>query len=206
MLTRPELKNDALRTLRGKGKLPVLTTLVLSLIGVFTSYSGNIAVSAIYFAFGSLIALFVSLNLDYGFEVAMLRFNRGRENTLNETFNAGLVEDYGRVLGIMLLQALYVILWMLLLIIPGIIKSYAYAMTNFIAEDNPELSPMECIDRSMAMMKGHKWELFLLDLSYIGWIILGVLSLGIGLLWIIPWMQMAHVKFYEELKREKPTV
>ena len=199
MLTRPELKNDALRTLRGKWKLPVLTTLVLSLIGVFTSYSGNIAVSAIYFAFGSLIALFVSLNLDYGFEVAMLRFNRGRENTLNETFNAGLVEDYARVLGIMLLQALYVILWMLLLIIPGIIKSYSYSMTNFIAEDNPELSPMECIDRSMAMMKGHKWELFVLELSFIGWALLCVLTLFIGYLWLVPYMQMTFTKFYEKI-------
>ena len=64
---------------------------------------------------------------------------------------------------------------------------------------------MECIDRSMAMMKGHKWELFLLDLSYIGWLLLGLLSLGIGLLWIIPWMNMARVKFYEELKRETAT-
>ena len=204
MITRPELKNDALRTLRGKWKQPVLATLILSLIGVFT-YSSNVIESMVYIALSSLIMLLISLNLEYGFEVAMLRFNRGRENTISETFNAGLVEDYGRVLGIMLLQALFVILWTLLLVIPGIIKSYSYAMTNCIAEDNPELGAMECIDRSMAMMKGHKWELFLLDLSYIGWILLGVLSLGIGLLWIIPWMQMAHVKFYEELKRENAT-
>ena len=204
MITRPELKNDALRTLRGKWKQPVLATLILSLIGVFTS-SSNMIESAIYIALGSLVTLLISLNLEYGFAVALLRFSRGRENTLSETFNAGLVEDYGRVLGIMLLQVIYVILWMLLLIIPGIIKSYSYAMTEFIAEDNPELGPMECIDRSMAMMKGHKWELFLLDLSYIGWLLLGLLSLGIGLLWIIPWMNMARVKFYEELKRETAT-
>lgn len=204
MITRPELKNEALRTLRGKWKQPVLATLILSLIGVF-AYGSNVIESIVYIALGFLISLLLSLNLEYGLEVALLRFNRGRENTISETFNAGLVEDYGRVLGIMLLQALFVILWMLLLIIPGIIKSYSYAMTNLIAEDNPELGAMECIDRSMAMMKGHKWELFLLDLSYIGWILLGLLSLGIGLLWIIPWMQMARVKFYEELKRENAT-
>ena len=75
-------------------------------------------------------------------------------------------------------------------------------LTNLIAEDNPELGPNECIERSMAMMDGHKMDLFLLDLSYIGWMLLGIISCGIGLLWVAPWMQMAHVKFYEQLKAE----
>jgi uncharacterized membrane protein len=73
-------------------------------------------------------------------------------------------------------------------------------MTAYIAEDNPELGPKECIDQSQAMMQGHKMELFILDLSYIGWILLGFVSFGIGFLWISPWMEMAHIRFYEELK------
>ena len=73
-------------------------------------------------------------------------------------------------------------------------------MTVFIAEDEPQLSPMECIDKSMAMMKGHKWQLFLLDLSFIGWFILCMLTFGIGFLWLTPYQGMAHVVFYEQLK------
>ena len=116
--------------------------------------------------------------------------------------SAGFQEDYARVLGIELLKAVFILLWALLLIVPGIIKAYSYAMTEFIAEDNQELGPNECIERSKTMMDGHKMDLFLLDLSYIGWILLGCITLGIGLLWVSPWMSMAHVKFYEQLKNE----
>ena len=200
MITRPELKNEALATLRGKWTQPVLAALIVMLVSCF-SQGGNYTQSSAFLTVGFLVALLVSLNLSYGFEVAMLRFRRGREDSVNEMLAAGFKEDYGRVLGISLLRAVFICLWMLLLIVPGIIKAYSYAMTNLIAEDNPELGPKECIDRSQAMMDGHKMELFLLDLSYIGWILLGILSLGIGLLWISPWMQMAHVRFYEELKQ-----
>ena len=134
----------------------------------------------------------------------MLRFRRGREDSVNEMLGAGFKEDYGRVLGLMLLTAVMVLLWCLLLIIPGIIKAYAYIMAPYIAEDNPELGPRECIRRSEAMMYGHKMDLFILDLSFIGWFLVGIITLGIGFLWITPWMEMTHVRFYEELKRENP--
>ena len=203
MLTRPELRTQARETLQGKWTQPVLATLILFAIGGLLqgfSKSQSAILVGLYF----LLYLLGVLNLQYGFNVAILRFNRGREKTINEMFSAGLKEDYGRVLGIVLLRAVFVFLWMLLLIIPGIIKAYSYAMTDFIAEDNPELEANECINRSMAMMDGHKMELFLLDLSYIGWILLGCITFGIGMLWVSPWITMAHVKFYEQLKAESP--
>ena len=149
-----------------------------------------------------LVSLLIGCNLQYGFSVAILRFHRNREETIKEMISAGFQEDYARVLGIELLKAVFILLWALLLIVPGIIKAYSYAMTEFIAEDNQELGPNECIERSKTMMDGHKMDLFLLDLSYIGWILLGCITLGIGLLWVSPWMSMAHVKFYEQLKNE----
>ena len=200
MITRTELKNEALATLRGKWTQPVLAALIVMLVSAFTQ-GGNQTKSAVFVTVGFLVALLVACNLQYGFEVAMLRFRRGREDSVNEMLAAGFKEDYGRVLGISLLRAVFIFLWALLLIVPGIIKAYAYSMTAFIAEDNPELGPKECIDQSQAMMQGHKMDLFILDLSYIGWILLGFLSLGIGFLWISPWIQMAHVRFYEELKQ-----
>ena len=200
MIKRTELKNEALATLRGKWTQPVLAALIVMLVSAFTQ-GGNQTKSAVFVTVGFLVALLVACNLQYGFEVAMLRFRRGREDSVNEMLAAGFKEDYGRVLGISLLRAVFIFLWALLLIVPGIIKAYAYSMTAFIAEDNPELGPKECIDQSQAMMQGHKMDLFILDLSYIGWILLGFLSLGIGFLWISPWIQMAHVRFYEELKQ-----
>ena len=199
MITRDELKNEALATLRGKWTQPVLAALIVMLVSAFTQ-GGNQTKSAVFVTLGFLVALLVACNLQFGFEVAMLRFRRGREDSVNEMLAAGFKEDYGRVLGISLLRAVFICLWALLLIVPGIIKAYAYSMTAYIAEDNPELGPKECLDQSQAMMQDHKMELFILDLSYIGWILLGFVSFGIGFLWISPWMEMAHIRFYEELK------
>ena len=201
MLTRPEIKNHSLAMLRGKWTQPVVAALIVTLVVGFTQ-GGNYTQSATYNTIGFLVALLDAENLQYGFSVGILRFSRGRENTVNEMISAGFKEDYGRVLGLMLLGGLFVFLWCLLLIIPGIIKAYAYIMAPYIAEDNPELDPIECLRRSEVLMYGHKMDLFILHLSFIGWILLGVITLGIGLLWVKPWMEMAQVKFYEELKAE----
>jgi len=201
MLTRPELKNQSLAMLRGKWTQPVVAALIVTLVSAFTQ-GGSQTQSATFITLGFLVMLLVAMNLQYGFSVGMLRFHRGRENTVNEMFSAAFKEDYGRVLGLMLLGALFIFLWCLLLIIPGIIKAYAYSMAPYIAEDNPELDPIECLRRSEVLMYGHKMDLFILHLSYIGWILLGIITLGIGLLWVKPWMEMAQVKFYEELKAE----
>ena len=99
---------------------------------------------------------------------------------------------------------LYTLFWGLLLIIPGIIKSLAYSMTYFISKDHPEYSIDECIEASKRMMDGHKGELFVLYLSFIGWFLLGILTLGIGYLWLIPYMDTTIAHYYEELKAEQP--
>lgn len=201
MLSRPELKNEALGMLRGKWTQPVVAALIVTLVSLFTQ-GGSRTQSAALISIGTLVALLIAENLQYGFSVGMLRFHRGRENTVNEMISAGFKEDYGRVLGIMLLGTLFILLWCLLLIIPGIIKAYAYIMAPYIAEDNPELGPRECLRRSEALMYGHKMDLFILHLSFIGWILLGFLTLGIGWLWVSSWMELSQVKFYEELKAE----
>lgn len=87
-------------------------------------------------------------------------------------------KDYGRILGTMLLTTVYTFLWTLLLVIPGIMKSYSYAMTLFILKDYPELQYDAAIEKSMAMMSGRKMKMFLLDLSFIGWAILCCFTLG----------------------------
>ena len=139
MSTRPELKNEALGMLRGKWTQPVVAALIVTLVSGVTQGGSQTQLPS-FITIGFLVALLIAENLQYGFSVGMLRFNRGRENTVNEMISAGFKEDYGRVLGIMLLGTVYILLWCLLLIIPGIIKAYAFSMAPYIAEDNPELA------------------------------------------------------------------
>ena len=98
-----------------------------------------------------------------------------------------------------LLRAVYAFLWMLLLIIPGIIATYRYRMTDFLLAEDPTLAPDEAISRSKELMDGRKFDLFVLDLSFIGWDLLCILTLGIGYLWLNPYKQASYTAFYRSL-------
>ena len=102
----------------------------------------------------------------------------------------------------MVWMSVLMFLWTLLFIIPGIVKAFAYSMTPFILDENPELTPVEAIHRSRMMMKGHKFDLFWLYLSFIGWGILCLFTAGIGFLWLVPYVQTAEAAFYEEVKAD----
>ena len=148
-----------------------------------------------------LAGLLLTLPLGFGFQLTFLKLRRNEldiEEMVVSMFD--VLHKYERYLGASLLTALYIILWTLLLIVPGIIMGYAYAMTPYIVHDHPELSADECIDYSRQMMRGNKWKLFCLDLSFIGWALLCLLTLGIGFLWLTPYVQSAHAEFYERLK------
>ncbi|WP_242847770.1 DUF975 family protein [Fervidicella metallireducens] len=102
-----------------------------------------------------------------------------------------------------LLISIFVILWSLLLFIPGIIAGYSYSMAFYILNDNPEIGAMEAIKASKEMMKGYKWKLFCLHLSFIGWALLCILTLGIGFLWLTPYVHATTANFYQNLKESK---
>jgi len=118
---------------------------------------------------------------------------------------AGLFEGFKRdftgtfVLG--LLISIFVALWSILFVIPGIVMTYAYSMAFYIKCDHPEYDWRTCIDQSKAMMSGHKGELFYLDLSFIGWYILGILCCGVGTLWVIPYHSATRAQFYQALTK-----
>ncbi len=118
----------------------------------------------------------------------------------------GLENDLAGNVLLGLLQTLFIFLWTLLLIIPGIVKSYAYSMAYFVKIDNPEYSAKQALDESERLMKGKKMKLFLLDLSFIGWYILGALCFGIGTLWVNAYQQAARTEFYRDLVGESVTV
>lgn len=98
-----------------------------------------------------------------------------------------------------LLRGLYTALWSLLFIIPGIVKSYSYAMTPFIMAENPNMTASEAIDASKQLMDGHKGELFTLDLTFIGWDLLAALTLNIGYIFLNPYKNAAYAAFYKDI-------
>lgn len=187
-----ELRAQAREALRGKWPMAAVAALIYSAIA-----GGLSAIPVI----GGLCSLFVGLPVAYGFTIVMLGVCRGKDidfGVLLEGF-----QDYGRIFVTMLLQAVYTILWSLLLVIPGIIKSYSYAMTSFILKDEPEMKNNAAIEKSMAMMEGNKMKLFMLDLSFIGWAILCIFTLGIGLLFLQPYVAISRAAFYEDLKAQQ---
>lgn len=184
------IRSAARHALEGNWITAVLATLV------FTLVTG--AAASIPFA-----GLLVVCPLSFGFMICFLRLVRGEDSSemVGDQFN--VFGKYGRYLGVSLLYTLYVLLWSLLLIVPGIVKSYSYAMTPYIVHDRPDLDADDCIHESRMMMKGYKWKLFCMDLSFIGWAILCCLTLGIGFLWLQPYIEASHAKFYEELKARR---
>jgi uncharacterized membrane protein len=102
-----------------------------------------------------------------------------------------------------LLTTIFTMLWSLLFIIPGIIKSFPYAMTPYIIAEDPEIDAMAAIDKSQEMMRGHKMELFLLYLSFIGWYLLAGLTFGVGMIFLLPYVKTAEANFCVELRGKK---
>lgn len=110
---------------------------------------------------------------------------------------------YGRNIGAMILRDLFLYLWSLLFVIPGVIKRYSYRMVPYILADDPTISAVDAITRSREMMDGHKWNTFVLDLSFIGWDLLSVLTLGLlGVFYVNPYQFSTGAELYRVLKQQ----
>lgn len=189
-----EYKDLALKSLSGKWGFAVIVTLIYMAIGDAPSVGINLIYST---QLGGLWTI-VILPLIWGFFVVWLGLARGEKVDYGTMFDG--FKDYMRIFLTTLLTTIYAVLWTLLLIVPGVIKSYSYSMTSYILKDNPDLKYDGAINESMRMMQGHKMEMFLLDLSFIGWYILCILTFGIGFLFLIPYWYTARAHFYEDLK------
>ncbi len=119
-------------------------------------------------------------------------------DNLNPLFD-GFRRNVGDNILVGLLINIFTMLWTLLFIIPGIVKAYSYSMAYYIKLDHPEYTATQAITESRKLMNGHKADLFLLDLSFLGWIIVGALCFGIGTLWVTPYQLAARTEFYKAL-------
>lgn len=151
----------------------------------------------------SYLASLLLLPMGWGYTMAFLGNHRGQSD---DPFALGNLfvgyRDFWRVFSTMLIASLMEILFYLLLIIPGIWMQLRLAMVPFILRDYPEQGGNKALRLSADMMQGHKLRLFCLWLSFLGWLLLCILTLGIGFLWLCPYIQQTMANFYEEVKAD----
>lgn len=144
----------------------------------------------------SLISLAVTI-YSAAYYVYLLKFVRNENPTLNDVFEC-FKEKWLDILVTSLLIVIFVFLWSLLFVIPGIVASIAYTWALILVVDKG-MKPTEAIRRSKEIMNGHKWDYFKFCLSFIGWILLTPFTFGILLIWLIPYIMVAEMLYYEKL-------
>lgn len=151
---------------------------------------------------GLIVSLLIGGAMVLGLNTIMLSLARSEETNIRHLFDG--FSRFGTALALLLLQSLFVLLWMLLLIIPGLIAAYSYAMTFYILADDKSISAMDAIRKSKQMMAGNKWKLLCLSFRFFGWMLLAILTLGIGLIWLMPYMSVSFAIFYNDIKNTQP--
>lgn len=170
----------------------ILTNLTIGQKAVYTEgelkVTGGVNLSVFFY--------FVQVGLAY----FMVQFVKGKEHEFKDLFR--FISDYVRIFVVGLLSMIFTILWALLLIVPGIIKAIAYSMIPLLLADDKykDLGYMEVLKKSEEIMNGHKMDYFILGLSYIGWHLLAILTLGLLEIWIIPYQSTATYKFLSDIK------
>lgn len=204
-ITRAEIKSRAKEILRNSYWYSfgvIILVIVLSCLAetIVQLIGGGNAASVI----SSILALLVSLFVMWPLSIGLIRFfiktgqgNIPQVNDLFYVYKNGLMNT----VFVMLSQVIFIFLWSLLLVIPGIIKSYQYFMIDYMLAENPRLERKRAFEITKEVMKGNKWRTFVLGLSFIGWILLGVITFGIGIVFLMPYVQATYAQYYLELKK-----
>ncbi|MBQ9113186.1 MAG: DUF975 family protein [Clostridia bacterium] len=194
-MTANQIKIRAWTALTGKWGTYAAMILLYSLIMLVLSLLSIVGIGAI----GILILVGP---FTVGFAITALHVARKEEISVSNMF--GGFKLFGKALALDILNNIFVFLWSLIFYFPGIVKSYSYSMSYYILADNPGMSQAEARRESVRMMRGHKWHLFCLHWSFLGWFMIVVpLTFGIFTFWLVPYMQTANAVFYENLKREE---
>lgn len=201
---RAELKEKAKKSLKGKWSTAVATVLVYVLIGMVASMIVSWIGQIFHIStnnmkiVSNICGAIVDAALAVGFASFFLKLSRGKKVDYKELFAKNNVIITAIVA--MVIMTVFTTLWGLLLIVPGIIAAIRYSQTYFVLADHPEMSATEAINESKRIMDGHKMDYFVLCLSFIGWLVLAVLTLCIGLLWLVPYIQVTCANFYNSIK------
>ena len=184
MLKAKDFRKIAWEKLSGNWTTAVLSYLIMSII------TGLLAFTFI----GSFL---VAGPLSVGFSLVAINFVRKNNPQIENLFVP--FNDFVRTFLLWIINNIFILLWTLLLIVPGIIKALSYSMSYYIIIDDINISANDARKKSMQLMEGHKWRLFCLYCSFIGWILLSILTFGILLFWVMPYIQVAQAEFYQSL-------
>lgn len=166
---------------------PAVLTTILAIVGVVAIIA--IIFSFVYMIIGGAVSIgYASFNLD------LIDEKDARVGSLFDHF-----DEWKKAFVARILQSIYIALWSLLFIIPGIMASFSYVMVSYVMAENPELSAREALKESRRIMKGNRWRFFCMTFSFIGWNLLVVLTLGIASLWVVPYEQAAIAAFYRDI-------
>lgn len=218
MMYAADFRRMAREALRGRWPLAIGATLVALLLGGVPNSSVSLNIDAddleIFYEFSPDLAEFILKLLTFTAILAVIAFVIGGVVSLGYClFSLDIVDHretrFGMIFSqfprfwdgfcLKFLTGLYTALWTLLLIIPGIIASYSYAMAPYIMAENPDCRANQALTESEEMMRGNRWRLFCLEFSFIGWSLLSVFTLGIGSLWLNPYMAVSRAAFYREI-------
>jgi len=188
-MTRAELKSMAKEQLKGK-----LGTLILILLLV----SGIIWVLNMIPVVGAIITFIITPTFSLAVSMIYLKITKKEDIEVADLFKG--FNKTGKALWLSILNSFFIFLWSLLLVIPGIIKSYAYSMAYYVLADNPELTARQALSRSKQIMKGHKAELFVIHLSFFWWYLLVGITCGFAIFYVGPYMSTTVANFYNSIK------
>jgi uncharacterized membrane protein len=192
-MDRKKLKAEARKAIDGKIWILVAIYLVAIVVICALSYL-TFGIGAILLAGGlyiSLAAIFLAV------------VNKNKKPAVEDVLIGYKDGNFGRGLVGYIRYEVFVLLWSLLLIVPGVVKSYAYAQMFYLLADNPKLDPGEAQKKSIAMMNGHKGEMFLLHLSFIPWFLLVGITCGLAMIYVGPYFEATMAKYYNYLKTQK---
>lgn len=197
-MNRAELKANAKGQIKGKIGILFLITVIVAAISFvasfvlsFVPYVGSLAAAIIVTPAFALSVIRVYMNVA-----------NGATPSAGDAFSG--FDDFWSAFKVQFLVGLFTFLWSLLFVIPGIIKSISYSMSMYILAENKGKGALECINESKQMTNGHKGELFVLGLSFIGWALLGAITFGIAYIWVYPYMQATYANAYYSLKPAAP--
>ena len=205
-MDRAKLKQDAKKSLRGNYGSAILVLLVLGILTgipavlpeIFKNSSNE--TQAIVSIVAMLLALLITALFTLGAVSFFLKISRNKKVGFGELFSK--TNLWVSCIVAIVMMGIFTSLWTLLLIIPGIIAAYRYRLTPYILVDNPKIGGLDAITKSKEMMRGYKMDLFVLDLSFIGWQILAIFTFGLLYFWLAPYMNATYANFYNELRKK----
>ncbi len=196
--TSSELKQQAIKQLARRWKGIIIPNIIYMVIASIIIY-----LISKFITNKAFVSLFVNLilsPLQLGLVAYGIRFvNYDESLDIKDVFDGYNRWLYAFILNIVI--RFFTLLWGLLFIVPGIIKSYSYSMSYHILADNPNMKVKDALDWSKKITQGNKMRLFCLDLSFLGWFFLSILTLGIGYIWLVPYIQITTVNMYMNLKQ-----